>query len=876
MSDENSDIKKKSKRQSNISNSSNDTNKEKGTTKASSTETKKNKLDLNAKLLFKDLEAKPYQIPDDTLFQKIKNNLDNPDYKEDELIKDLNDLLDKNPYIEKFNDHEFIKTNDFDIFDKLSKTKIYFNLNLLNFINIINAISYFTQKDDDKFPKILHKLGINFSWVKMKDMKETKEVKETEEMEKMKEMEKVEEIEKTEEMEDVVVILLTPKTPTLYNYLSTHGGIGIQNKEYQEMATQFCINSEKSTVDFGYCYEDFSVSYLSDVIGKDSFKIIPNVMYYIRDRLGAELKKLKLVEIPKGYHIYKSPKISKFSGFHETDFLISMLKTVHIPMNFNFRSLKNEDITITNCNITLEKDNIYIFELKVSIYGLLKDLPKVEKVQTTFKEALDNVKINGECPFSKNFISILMCDNSPIDAQEKAQKKGSLIEKKNLIYSGFQLGITYLNHINNNIRNLYGEIDSLKGKNIELNKEIDKVKFENMVQYGKIIKENDKIIELDYKIIELMHNNILRYEEINEQNGKNTKQKEEIFNLKIKNTSLNNKIEEQKKEIKQLQNENAFQNKEIEQHKKEIEDLKLENSSQNKEINKLKHENTSKNKKIEEQDKKIEEQNNKIYEQDKKIEERDKKIEEQDKKIDMLIKENQGLNQKIDNLNNDLAFIKSHININSEENTKINNDKLYKLCLTLIGNVFQDKSVSINSLLKKENISLLNKNTFETVFKSFESLLRNVLTFNEPLLYSMVISLINEKDNVNNASEVRKLLTKKIKNNDACSPYYKALKNLLFGIEDDDTCEIFKTLEKSKINYIRKLVGFIEIFDACQNIKDIEMRLQGAILYIILNLCDNKKWNSLAKQLDDNDDNNRRFMITLISSLNPNNDDYFN
>ena len=72
------------------------------------------------------------------------------------------------------------------------------------------------------------------------------------------------------------------------------------------------------------------------------------------------------------------------------------------------------------------------------------------------------------------------------------------------------------------------------------------------------------------------------------------------------------------------------------------------------------------------------------------------------------------------------------------------------------------------------------------------------------------------------------------------------------------------------------MVGFIEIFDACQNIKDIEieMRLQGAILYIILNLCDNKKWNSLAKQLDDNDDNNRRFMITLISSLNPNNDDY--
>ena len=72
------------------------------------------------------------------------------------------------------------------------------------------------------------------------------------------------------------------------------------------------------------------------------------------------------------------------------------------------------------------------------------------------------------------------------------------------------------------------------------------------------------------------------------------------------------------------------------------------------------------------------------------------------------------------------------------------------------------------------------------------------------------------------------------------------------------------------------MVGFIEIFDACQNIKDIEMRLQCAILYIILNFCDNEKLNSLANKVCDNDDNYRKFMMILISSLNPNNDDYFN
>ena len=299
MSYQSSDNKNKGKTQVKISNFKKELNKEKAETKASSSETIKDRLDLNAKFLFKDLEKKPHQFPDNSLFEKIKNNLDKLDYKEDELIKDMNDLLENTPFIEKFNDHVFIKESEFDIFDKLEPSKIYFNLNLLNFINIINAINYFTLKDADKFPKILHKLGINFSYVEM------------------------------DKMEDVVaVILLTPKTSALYNYISTYGGVGIENKEYRDMVTQFCIDSEKCSVDFGYCYEDFSVSYLSEIIGKDSFKIIPNVMYYIRDTLGERLKELKLVDIPKKYRLYKSPEISLYSGFNETDFFISMLKTV--------------------------------------------------------------------------------------------------------------------------------------------------------------------------------------------------------------------------------------------------------------------------------------------------------------------------------------------------------------------------------------------------------------------------------------------------------------------------------------------------------------------------------------------------------------------
>ena len=816
MSYQSSDNKNKGNTQVKIPNFKKELNKEKAETKASSSETIKDRLDLNAKFLFKDLEKKPHQFPDNSLFEKIKNNLDKLDYKEDELIKDMNDLLENTPFIEKFNDHVFIKKCEFEIFDKLEPSKIYFNLNLLNFINIINAINYFTLKDADKFPKILHKLGINFSYVKM------------------------------DKMEDVVaVILLTPKTSALYNYISTYGGVGIENKEYRDMVTQFCIDSEKCSVDFGYCYEDFSVSYLSEIIGKDSFKIIPNVMYYIRDTLGERLKKLKLVDIPKKYRIYKSPEISLYSGFNETDFFISMLKTVEIPMNLNFRSLKNIDVKITNCNIKLEKDNIYIFELKVSIDNLLKKISEVEEHQAVFKEALNNVKINNNCPFSKNFTSILMCDNNPIVAQEKAQKKDSLLRNKNLIYSGFQLGITYLNRINTNIRDMHCEIDSLKGQITEQNETIKEVKLGNSAKYN--------------KIIELIDDNIKKSEQINGQNDNIINQKLEILKLEIKNSA-------QDKEIEELKSEKTAQDNKINEQDNKIEELKRENTAQDKKIEELKRENTAQDKKIKVQDKKIEElKSENITLKD--------KIKEQDKKIDALIKENNGLREEINNLSNDLKFIKQNININSEANTEINNNELYKLCLKLIENMFGDESVSIKSLLKEGKISLLNKDLFKSVFKSFESMLKEVLKFNDLFLYSMVKSLLSEKENVDNALEVRKLLKNKIKKNDACSPYYKALNNLLFGIDDENTCEIFKILEQSKINYIKKLVGFIEIFDVCQNIKDIELKLQGAIMYIILNFCDNEKWNSLVKQVYDNDDNNRIFMITIISSLNPNNDD---
>ena len=86
-------------------------------------------------------------------------------------------------------------------------------------------------------------------------------------------------------------------------------------------------------------------------------------MYYIKDELGEKLKWLNLVNIPGKYKIYKSPKISKYEGYNETDFFILMLKTVEIPTNYNFKNIKIKDLKINNenNNIILQENMIYIY-----------------------------------------------------------------------------------------------------------------------------------------------------------------------------------------------------------------------------------------------------------------------------------------------------------------------------------------------------------------------------------------------------------------------------------------------------------------------------------------------------------------------------------
>lgn len=192
-------------------------------------------------------------IPEDPLFKEIQIKLEKADYKQEELIKDMKLLINKCVFIKEFNKHFFLNKDSFEIFDVKKASKIIFILNLINFINIINAISYYTRKQPEQFPVILNKLSINFSWF---------------EDEVNKELAKV--------------VVMTPKSPDLYNFISTHGNVGIKDEEYKELVKDYCMYGDKYTFDNGYSYEDLSISHLIESLDENNFEIRPSVMYYIK------------------------------------------------------------------------------------------------------------------------------------------------------------------------------------------------------------------------------------------------------------------------------------------------------------------------------------------------------------------------------------------------------------------------------------------------------------------------------------------------------------------------------------------------------------------------------------------------------------------
>lgn len=99
------------------------------------------------------------------IIKEIDNHVENETYEIDNLSQSIIKLFDICPIINFTNITPIFEFKDFDIFDEKKPNKFLFEINLYNLISIINL--YWTiTKDSKNFNNYLHKLGINFSFVK--------------------------------------------------------------------------------------------------------------------------------------------------------------------------------------------------------------------------------------------------------------------------------------------------------------------------------------------------------------------------------------------------------------------------------------------------------------------------------------------------------------------------------------------------------------------------------------------------------------------------------------------------------------------------------------------------------------------------------------
>ena len=124
-----------------------------------------------------------------------------------------------------------------------------------------------------------------------------------------------------------------------------------------------------------------------------------------------------------------------------------------------------------------------------------------------------------------------MCDNNSLIADDVAHAENSIIKNKALIYSGFQVGITFINRLNNNLKYLYNEIDGLKGENSLLKE--DNIKLKGTINELKVqVKDlNGQVNKFNLMFQALA----VHYPDLNEIITSNSKNNNELNN-KTNNT----------------------------------------------------------------------------------------------------------------------------------------------------------------------------------------------------------------------------------------------------------------------------------------------------------------------------------------------------
>ena len=261
-------------------------------------------------------------------------------------------------------------------------------MNLKNLLNVINLIHFLCNGNFNDFISFLSRLKIIFSYVKRDSYSNV-----------------------------IDLVLLTPNSMALYNYISTQGESGFEDENLKSLAKNFCLDVEKFKFDIGYTYEDLTSMHLLEFIGDDNYDKFPTVMYYIKN--NDKILNNKIITLPELYYTSKIG-ISGKLGFNEIDLCIRMKKTVFFKENYNLCEIDDNKKLIQDNELVLKEDCTYLFEIKKKIEYIIPIITHINSVLDRFVESFKNNKINNFKQYNiQEYRKILICDQNINDAKEE-------------------------------------------------------------------------------------------------------------------------------------------------------------------------------------------------------------------------------------------------------------------------------------------------------------------------------------------------------------------------------------------------------------------------------------------------------------------------
>ena len=394
------------------------------------------------------------------IINKINNIINQGNLNEKQLFANLKILLDDYPVINKFDKvkSSLLSKEDFDIFNKYDNKKFLFIANLYNLISVINLLWEESNYSPSILIKYITNLDLYFSFVE------------------------------DEETSEVDFVLMAPLSKNLYNYISSYGKYLFNDRDLSDKAKSFNDFSQKYQYDVGYYFEDMNTINLLHSIGESNYKLLPKIIYYVKQKAAENLTKLKIINAPKLIKFHDPTKDQKeYSGYNEIDLCLFMKKKKIIKENENFKFITRE----YNLNSALELQNNYnyFFEFKNEASDI--DTFHTNKMVKRFVNALKNIEITENIKFDLNKIrTIFFCNKEYKSSKTIIQQKKI---KKDIMYSNPQVGMNILLKYDNKIKYLEQNIDIINNEMGELKTTYDKKLEEQNDIYTKKLEEQKKV-----------------------------------------------------------------------------------------------------------------------------------------------------------------------------------------------------------------------------------------------------------------------------------------------------------------------------------------------------------------------------------------------